>query len=274
VLIPIWKDPVCGDGNCEWPWEFPAWGTFGCRADCGLNDNTTNIVLNVRADFSGHPSISPRVLMSNAVWNLCLKDEARSKRGEVDLCWYGTDQAFEQPQSNQILSMKVIDGAWYVIVKGDYAGRVGGRIYDASNSSGPTQIATEPEWKSCTINRKIARSSSTLALRRLLQAYTHAHRLGGEDGRRVLVEAVDKVRAMPELKHIDFAQFERVSMEAAREAGLLEQEREEEAEVVKGNSTVASDSSASASAAAAGAKFAVHSDSVMPHAEDPAKFFF
>ncbi len=32
VLLPIWKDPVCGDGNCEWPWEFPAWGRFGCRA--------------------------------------------------------------------------------------------------------------------------------------------------------------------------------------------------------------------------------------------------
>lgn len=32
VLLPIWKDPVCGDGNCEWPWEYPAWGRFGCRA--------------------------------------------------------------------------------------------------------------------------------------------------------------------------------------------------------------------------------------------------
>ena len=32
VLLPIWKDPVCGDGNCEWPWEFPSWGRFGCRA--------------------------------------------------------------------------------------------------------------------------------------------------------------------------------------------------------------------------------------------------
>ncbi len=63
VLLPIWKDPVCGDGNCEYPceaggaaaqaWlqgphnqraadtcaclryhagEFPAWGDFGCQA--------------------------------------------------------------------------------------------------------------------------------------------------------------------------------------------------------------------------------------------------
>lgn len=45
VLLPIWKDPVCGDGNCEWPWEFPAWGRFGCKADCGTNPNTTSIVV-------------------------------------------------------------------------------------------------------------------------------------------------------------------------------------------------------------------------------------
>ena len=31
VLAPAWVDPVCGDGNCEYPWEFPAWGRFGCR---------------------------------------------------------------------------------------------------------------------------------------------------------------------------------------------------------------------------------------------------
>lgn len=88
VLLPIWKDPVCGDGTCEWPWEFPAWGRFGCRADCGTNPNTTSIAVNVRADFTGHPSISPRVLMNNAKWNLCLEDDARRKRGEADLCWW------------------------------------------------------------------------------------------------------------------------------------------------------------------------------------------
>ena len=59
-----------------------------CVADCGLNPNTTLIVVNTRADFTGHPTISPRVLMSNAVWNLCLEDDARRARGEADLCWY------------------------------------------------------------------------------------------------------------------------------------------------------------------------------------------
>ena len=31
ILTPTWADPVCGDGNCEYPWEFPAWGRFGCK---------------------------------------------------------------------------------------------------------------------------------------------------------------------------------------------------------------------------------------------------
>ncbi len=55
--------------------------------DCGLNANTTQIVVNVKADFTGHPTISPRVLMTNAVWNLCLDDTTRRQRGEADLCW-------------------------------------------------------------------------------------------------------------------------------------------------------------------------------------------
>jgi hypothetical protein len=31
----VWKDPVCGDGLCETPFEFASYGRFGCRADCG-----------------------------------------------------------------------------------------------------------------------------------------------------------------------------------------------------------------------------------------------
>jgi len=205
VLLPIWKDPTCGDGNCEWPWEFPAWGRFGCRADCGINANTTKIVVNVRADFTGHPSISPRVLMTNAKWNMCLEDEARRKRGEEDLCWYEEDQAFDQVQVNSINSMDVIDGKWYVVVKGDYAGRVSGAVFDISNTTSPVTIPTTPAWEACQLNRKRSASASTVAVRRLLQAYTQAHRAGGDEGRRIILEAVDEIQAMPELKHIDFS---------------------------------------------------------------------
>ncbi|EFJ43954.1 hypothetical protein VOLCADRAFT_95902 [Volvox carteri f. nagariensis] len=234
VLLPIWKDPVCGDGNCEWPWEFPSWGRFGCQADCGQNTNTTPIVVNVRADFTGHPSISSRVLMNNAKWNLCLEDEARRKRGEADLCWssnyvsivdgsrvsflhytpfrrvpyrYDEDQAFKEVQVNSINAAQVIDGKWYVIVKGDYAGRVSGAIYDITNSSKPVAIPTSPSWDSCKLVRRRTVPATQAALRRLLAAYTQAHRVGGEGGRRIIAEVVDEISKMEGLKHINFTKY-------------------------------------------------------------------
>jgi hypothetical protein len=80
---------VCaaGAGQCEYPWEFPAYGRFGCAADCGKDNNTTRVAVNVRADFTGHPTIAPHVLMASAKWNLCLSDPERTARGEADLCW-------------------------------------------------------------------------------------------------------------------------------------------------------------------------------------------
>lgn len=74
-------------GQCEYPWEFPSYGRFGCAADCGRAGNTTKIAVNVRANFGGHATIAPRVLMASAKWNLCLSDEERTARGEADLCW-------------------------------------------------------------------------------------------------------------------------------------------------------------------------------------------
>ncbi|KAG2441285.1 hypothetical protein HYH02_010124 [Chlamydomonas schloesseri] len=208
VLLPIWKDPVCGDGNCEWPWEFPSWGRFGCRADCGQNTNTTSVVVNVRADFTGHPSISARVLMNNAKWNLCLEDEARRKRGEADLCWYEDDQTFTEVQVNSINAAQVIDGKWYVIVKGDYAGRVSGAIYDITNSTNPVAIPTTPAWEACKLVRRRRVSATQTAMRRLLAAYTQAHKVGGEGGRRIIQEAVDEISKMDGLKHINFNKYQ------------------------------------------------------------------
>lgn len=87
IVRPIWKDPVCGDGKCEMPWEFPAWGPFGCQADCGLNPNTSKIIVRLSGDFTGHPSISANTLMAQVKWNLCLNDTSRIRRGLPVLCW-------------------------------------------------------------------------------------------------------------------------------------------------------------------------------------------
>ena len=58
TLTNIWVDPVCGDGVCETPFEFAAYGRFGCRADCGQLaqiQNLTTLQIDLYYDFS-HPS--------------------------------------------------------------------------------------------------------------------------------------------------------------------------------------------------------------------------
>ncbi len=72
---------------------------------------------------------------------------------------------------------QVIDGKWYVIVKGDYAGRVSGAIYDITNTSNPVAIPTTPNWESCKLVRRRTVSATQTALRRLLAAYTQAHKV-------------------------------------------------------------------------------------------------
>ena len=40
-----WNDPVCGDGVCEMPYEHPAYGRFGCQADCGKSERAKDALL-------------------------------------------------------------------------------------------------------------------------------------------------------------------------------------------------------------------------------------
>lgn len=57
LLGTVWKDPVCGDGLCEVPFEYPSYGRFGCRADCGrLTEkfNLTKLQLDIYYNFD-HP---------------------------------------------------------------------------------------------------------------------------------------------------------------------------------------------------------------------------
>ena len=160
VVLPIWQDPTCGDGKCEWPWEFPAFGRFGCRADCGEEKNTTRIMVQIKANFAGQISPSPRILMSNARWNLCLDDPERHKRGQEELCWFvpnasrcswrqrqewfrfAEDQRFTEVVVLRLETMHVIVGEWTVRVKGDYARKVSGQVFDISNASNPVPIDT------------------------------------------------------------------------------------------------------------------------------------
>uniref|UniRef100_A0A061REY9 Polycystin cation channel family n=3 Tax=Tetraselmis sp. GSL018 TaxID=582737 RepID=A0A061REY9_9CHLO len=158
ILEPTWKDPVCGDQKCEYPWEFPAYGRFGCKADCGMQQNLTRILVVVQHDFTGHPTANPRVLMAAAKWNMCLRDESRRARGEADLCWFENDQGFTTVAGNRLETADIIDGTWYIKVTGDYSGRISGAIYDLKNTSNPEPISLSPAWEKCEFAQPTRRS--------------------------------------------------------------------------------------------------------------------
>lgn len=52
------------------------------------------------------------------------------------------DQTFSSLQATTLETMSVVDGIWYVYLKGDYAGRVSGAVYDLRNSSDPVKLVT------------------------------------------------------------------------------------------------------------------------------------
>ena len=59
----------------------------------------------------------------------------------LPVCRFSSDQGFTQIQATRLETMNVIDGTWYVSLKGDYAGRVSGAVYDIRNQSNPVQLA-------------------------------------------------------------------------------------------------------------------------------------
>ena len=77
VVDPIWTEAPCGDGVCSAPYEFPAFGRFGCKADCGSATNLISLVIHVQSRFGNSPAVSALELMSQASWNLCLQDPGR-----------------------------------------------------------------------------------------------------------------------------------------------------------------------------------------------------
>jgi hypothetical protein len=45
VVGAAFEDAQCGNGQCEEPFEYPGFGRFGCEADCGKYQKTSNIML-------------------------------------------------------------------------------------------------------------------------------------------------------------------------------------------------------------------------------------
>ncbi|PNH05688.1 hypothetical protein TSOC_008032 [Tetrabaena socialis] len=130
LLSEVWKDPVCGDGLCEAPFEFASYSRFGCRADCGkLSEvqNLTSLQVDMYYDFS-HPvgSIPASDLMQQASWNLCPLDTAYSTD-----CYYDTDKTFERLAGVQNLFIDdAPDGQWNLVLRRDIFNKVRGSVRD------------------------------------------------------------------------------------------------------------------------------------------------
>ncbi|KXZ51016.1 hypothetical protein GPECTOR_14g257 [Gonium pectorale] len=132
LLTEVWKDPVCGDGLCEAPFEFASYSRFGCRADCGkLSEvqNLTTIQIDIYYDFS-HPvgSIPASDLMQQSSWNLCPVSTAYSTG-----CYYDTDVTFDRLSGVQNYVIDdAPDGQWNLVVRRDIFNKVNGAVRDTT----------------------------------------------------------------------------------------------------------------------------------------------
>ena len=81
---------------------------------------------------------------------MCLKDPGRTANDLPDLCWYEKDQGFNEVNTNKIVNFDVINGNWYVHIKGDYLGLVQGKIYRVEESGELSLTPTAPLWSTCT----------------------------------------------------------------------------------------------------------------------------
>ncbi|KAK3280461.1 hypothetical protein CYMTET_11699 [Cymbomonas tetramitiformis] len=89
-VLHIWTDSVCGDGSCDFPMEYPNFGRFGCKADCGSEQYVTSVAIYVEADFrtnQGDMSAADlEALRERASWNICMRDIERMQRGLDAIC--------------------------------------------------------------------------------------------------------------------------------------------------------------------------------------------
>jgi hypothetical protein len=148
AVEPIWQSTVCGDGDCNEPYEFPSYGRFGCRPDCGVAKNLSLVLIQVKADFRDDYA-SPVALMGAASWNLCQRNEAAKVAGFPDICWWEIDKTFHTMTPNHVETFYIPSQTlWYVRVLGDYKGRVVGSIFLVEGTKTPW-VGTYPEWKHC-----------------------------------------------------------------------------------------------------------------------------
>lgn len=148
-----WKVQSCGDGVCDLPFEFPAYGDLGCQADCGSELDLHPIVVVLQGDFSHSPlgSSQGTNLMSSVSWNLCRVDQDRTDAGLPDMCYYPEDESLPSVVVAQTFKFQLPAGEWYLRIVGDYYRLLKGRVLDARNDTKLSDLNLSPEWLSCEV---------------------------------------------------------------------------------------------------------------------------
>ena len=188
----MWLNPVCGDGLCEEPWEFPQYAEFGCRADCGdlpSRFNLTTLQLDLEWDFS-HVAGTDE-LRARAQWNLCPASGDDEKPPHGSACYYERDQKFESVSGDcfgsqcpePLLLYDVPAGTaerptrWEIRLKGDIFQKVSGSVLSFDNVTAEADaikvdIAIEAARNVTDSEATILRNASSFALLSVEDAVT------------------------------------------------------------------------------------------------------
>ncbi|CAI7792460.1 unnamed protein product [Closterium sp. NIES-53] len=103
IIQSLWRDPACGTGSCDRPFQYPAFGRFGCQADCGIFPNLTSIVIRLSSQLDTQQAAD------ESSWNLCMVNP-------VSLCWYETFQPFPLGTADVSVALDIPDGDWVVVL--------------------------------------------------------------------------------------------------------------------------------------------------------------
>ncbi|CAI5951940.1 unnamed protein product [Closterium sp. NIES-64] len=155
VLFPpsLWADPTCGDGSCDRPFQFPAFGRFGCEADCGTFPNLTTVVVR----FSSH--LDTQQAVDGSSWNLCMVDP-------VSLCWYESFQPFPRGEAEVSVALDIPDGDWVVVLNAP-AGGIRGNVHAPPPGTqrlavvGAASTIELAAWGSCALEDDVDAANQT-----------------------------------------------------------------------------------------------------------------
>ena len=151
VVFPAWNDPVCGDGVCSFPAEYPAFGlAFGCAADCGLSTvPTTPVTVSLVAAYIVNAQTLPVMqaqFVAQTSWNLCFT--SNYSNAPTQQCWFPQDQYFNSSSQTVSMTLHLPDAEWVINLNAPLGSVVGSISIGANaNSSNAGQALTG--WSFC-----------------------------------------------------------------------------------------------------------------------------